>query len=117
MDFEKTLKDTYKVYLEQDVAEEEPPPVDDLPEPDAGAEGEEPASDMEAEAEDGIDDDTSKLVMDMINLARKALTINPDLISRQDWAMLTQEAEGTNAESAMELVERIVEELYPRLDL
>ena len=112
--FEQKISKGYKKFLlEQENPEEVDPTTEESPAEEAPAEN--PAE--FPEPEEDIDDDQAKLLSDLINLARKALLVNPKYINRRDYAKLTQVAGNSNMEDVMELVERIVDEAYPELEL
>ena len=64
-----------------------------------------------------LPDDIDKLQVDMLELVRKALIINPNDIDRQAYAKLTTQVSFDNKDDLKVLLRKLVENHYPDLEL
>ena len=110
--FSQIIKDTGKTLLEQ--PEDELPPEEAPPEEMSPEEG--PPMPVEPE-EEMVPDDIDKLQVDMLELVRKALIINPNDIDRQAYAKLTTQVSFDNKDDLKVLLRKLVENHYPDLEL
>jgi len=106
----KALHNTLTEAPEEELPPEEaPPPEGELP-PEEAPMPVEPEEEM-------VPDDVDKLQVDLLELVRKALIINPNDIDRQAYAKLTTQVSFDNKDDLKGLLHKLVQNHYPDLEL